>query len=237
MARAADFNDLLKKAHVASSDVDFFGEIANALKASSSSTAGFQIRIKAPNKIISPSTLIEDAVREAFDDKRKGRSPDALFTTSAGSKIPVEVKYRADRFKDVPTDSQGVKDITYKWYLLVSGDIQLGGEGSYDAYLMRSDHYRNAINSFKTSSSKFDEADLPSINPLGVAALQEIERAIDDIKGDLARAVLRKSGGPQEFDGSRPRMSLPRRVGVSRVRFDIKFESLIRSYVKEILRS
>jgi hypothetical protein len=236
MARVADFNDLLKKAQVASSKDGVFSEMATALKAGASGSAGFRIQLEIPNAVISPSTLIEDAVRDAFNDKRKSRSPDALFTSSGGARVPVEVKYRAEGFKDVPTDSQGVKNSTSKWYLLVSGNIQLGQTSSCDAYLIRSDYYRDAINSFKTSSAGFDEADLPSINPSGLRALGEIEEAIEEIKKDLARAILRKSGGADD-SGDRPRMSLKRRVGVSRVRFDVKFESLMRNYVKEILRS
>lgn len=176
---------------------------------------------------------MEDAVRAAFDDVRKSRTPDALFEKT----VNVEVKYRPDSFKDVPSDSYGIKDATSKWYILVSGPLVIDRESSYNAYLVRSDEYRVAVDGFKRASGKFDEADLPSINPDGPMALAHIKSAINAISNDLARAIIAKSGkeAPAGEKVTRPNMSLPQRVGVNRVRFDIKFESLLRSTIRGML--
>jgi hypothetical protein len=232
MARKEDFIKLLIKARQESSKDELFSSIANALGAEFVGPTGMQVRLTAP-KSYNTSRMMEDAVRAAFNDKRKERYPDAMFN----KEIPVEVKHRPDGFRDVPSDSYAVKDITDKWYVLLSGPVAADVPHNYDAFLLRSDHFRKIIDIFKKSSSKFDEADLPSINPDSPKAVEAIELAINDITKDLALAIMRKSSKKEfETEKGRPRMSLGQRVGVNRVRFDIKFESLLRNVISDILK-
>ena len=232
MARKEDFRELLVKAQQESSKDELFSSIAAALGAGPLGPTGMQVRLTAP-KSYNASRMMEDAVRAAFNDKRKERHPDAMFN----GKVPVEVKHRPDGFRDVPSDSYAVKDITDKWYILLSNPIVADVPHDYDAFLLRSDHFRKIIDIFKRSSSKFDEADLPSINPDGPRAVSEIESAINDIAKDLALAIMRKSSKKEfETEKGRPRTSLSKRVGVNRVRFDIKFESLLRDVVSSMLK-
>ena len=232
MARKEDFIKLLVNARQESSKDELFSSIANALGAEFVGPTGMQVRLTAP-KSYNASRMMEDAVRAAFNDKRKARYPDAMFN----EKVPVEVKHRPDGFRDVPSDSYAVKDVTDKWYILLSGPIEADVPHDYDAFLLRSDHFRKIIDIFKKSSSKFDEADLPSINPDSPRAVKEIELAINDITKDLALAIVRKSSKKEfETEKGRPRMSLSQRVGVNRVRFDIKFESLLRNVISDILK-
>lgn len=235
MTRSQTFIALLSKAQAYSREDPVFADMALKLKAKNftSSWGPVQVKLTAP-KSHNTSRMMEDAVRFAFDDARKSRSPDALFN----GEIPVEVKHRPDGFRDVPSDSYAVKDTTGKWYILISGQVTPNEQSAYNAYIIRSDHYRNALDTFKKSSKKFDEADIPSINPDSPWAISEIESAINAITKDLALAILRKSSKREiESERGRPRMSLNQRVGVNRVRFDVKFESLIRGCVREIMRS
>jgi hypothetical protein len=66
-------------------------------------------------------------------------------------------------------------------------------------------------------------------------ALKEIEDQIHSIAADLAQSVLKRSKdiGRTSED---PSMSLKRPVMANRVRFEIKFESLLRKTISEILK-
>lgn len=232
MLRSEDFNRYLQVAQNASQPDTTFDGMLVALRGTSAGRGKLQIVLNAPTTH-SDSRSIEDAVRAAFGDNRKSRTPDAIFDG-----YEVEVKYRPDGFSSVPTDSYGVKDIKSKWYILIAGQIKYDDENEYSAYLIRSDQYQAAIDSFKRGSKKHDEADLPSINPDGPVAFKEITTAINAITADLARAIIAKSSksAPEAEKGPRPKMSLQQRVGVNRVRFDIKFESALRATIREILR-
>lgn len=231
MPRSEDFNRYLQVAQEHSRQDPSFDGMMERLRGEMPPSGPMRITLTVP-RAHADFRAMEDAVRAAFDDVRKSRTPDARFGGN-----DVEVKYRPDSFKDVPSDSYGIKDATSKWYILVSGPLVIDRESSYNAYLVRSDEYRVAVDGFKRASGKFDEADLPSINPDGPMALAHIKSAINAISNDLARAIIAKSGkeAPAGEKVTRPNMSLPQRVGVNRVRFDIKFESLLRSTIRGML--
>lgn len=232
MSRKLDFRNLLQIAQNKAVNDPIFDGIKDALKAGDARNAGMTVTLTAP-KSFNVFRMMENAVRAAFNDERKARHPDALFNGS----VDVEVKYRPDGFREVPSDTYAVKNIKTKWYILLSGDIQVETPHQYDAYLVRSDHFREAIDVFKKSAGNSDPSDLPPINPDSPMALKDIELAINDIQKDLAQAILRKSAKNEvETEKGKPRMSLRQRVGVNRVRFDIKFESLVRQYIREIIR-
>lgn len=235
MPRSEDFNRYLQVAQENSRQDPAFDGMMAKLQGRVSTSAPARI-ILTVRRAHADFRAMEDAVRAAFGDVRKSRTPDARFEGN-----DVEVKYRPGSFTDVPSDSYGIKDNTSNWYILVSGPIVIDRESSYNAYLIRSDEYRAAVDSFKRASKKFDEADLPSINPDSSRALADIRSAIVAISDDLARAIIAKSGkaSPEGVKAPRPRMSLPQRVGVNRVRFDIKFESLLllRKLIAESLKN
>ena len=64
-------------------------------------------------------------------------------------------------------------------------------------------------------------------------ALSQIKSDIKNIENDLRNAIWNKATGDSLPVGS---MSLARRVGLNRVRFDLKFESTLRDAIREILR-
>lgn len=235
MSRHDDFNRYLQVAQVNSSRDPAYDRMMRSLHGETLSTGTARIILRVP-RAHADFRAVEDSVRAAFGDLRSSRTPDARFENNE-----IEVKYRPNGFNEVPSDSKGIKDVTNVWYILVSGPIVINRESPYDAYLIRSDEYRAAVDSFKRSSEKFDEADLPSINPDSPNALADIRSAIDAISDDLARAIISKSkkGGSADGKTKGPRMSLIQRVGANRVRFDIKFESLLllRKLIAESLKN
>ena len=66
-------------------------------------------------------------------------------------------------------------------------------------------------------------------------SLKDIEEQIDIIQSDLARAIFDKASG-DDSDKTKKIMSIDKKIGINRVRFDLKFEQLIHSYVHEIIR-
>lgn len=233
MPRFDDFNVYLKDAQDKSKDDPVFEGMMKKLGGDPSSSGPTKIFLTVP-RAHADWRAMEDAVRVAFDDLgRKSRTPDAMFDGR-----DVEVKYRPEGFRDVPPDSYGIKRIEGKWYILVSGPIKFDEESSYNAYVIRSSEYYDAVDSFKRASRKFDEADLPSINPNSPTALKDIKSAIENISGELARAIIMKSRdkAPEGAKEARAKMSLSQRVGANRVRFDIKFETLLRSTIRGMLR-
>jgi len=176
---------------------------------------------------------VEDAIRHVFFDVRKARKFNGRADLVVGNKI-IEIKYSRNGFSSLATDSQALKPIKDKWYLYVAGDVSMNRAGQLRAWFINSVDLYDALRPLTTD-------DL--ISPIDISdpeqrdrALGEIENEIDQLKGDLAKAILNKSM-PGSEDDQPPQMSLQRRVGVNRVRFDLKFEALLRNYVSEILRS
>jgi hypothetical protein len=186
--------------------------------------------------------VVEEAIRERLGDKKdaddRPLNVDVMFDGT-----PIEVKYSKTKFDSLATDSQSLRRRTDKWYMYVRGDISFGVPREFDVWLMRSDALYNAVKAYKGIND--DSLEIPTI--------EEIEGLIDQIKKGLATAIWSKAtgleppktGGDEELDADGKKknekeeisMGLKRRIGLNRVRFDLKFEGLLRAYVKEILRS
>ena len=174
---------------------------------------------------------VEDAIRNIFFDIRKARKFHGRADLVAGDKI-IEIKYSRGDFSSLATDSQALVPNPSKWYLYVSGEVPVGTTGPLKAWFINSEDLYNSL-----LPSTQDDLIEP-IRPQGENALRDIENEIEQIKSSLAQAILNKSTPAGSSTERAPvQMSLQRKVGVNRVRFDIKFEGLLRAYVKEILRS
>lgn len=227
MPSAGEFVRAFERATERSSNYDEFGSMIRSLGGEPSAGAK-TVSIKLnTNKRGSDSRVVEDAVREKFnDDLKRIRQPDALF-----GKIPVEVKHTTSGFGKLPTDSYGLTSTTEKWYLFVKGSVKRAESEPFSAFLMRSDELYNEIRLLVRGTNQVPLFnDLESIDPASDNALREIEKEIDDIKGSLSQAILKKAKGEIRGtdDGS---MSITKRVGLNRVRFDIKFESKLREII------
>lgn len=227
MPSTRDFALAFERATARSSNYDEFGSMIRSLGGEPSAGAK-TVSIKLnTNKRGSDSRVVEDAVREKFnDDLKRIRQPDAMF-----GKIPVEVKHTTSGFGKLPTDSYGLTRTTEKWYLFVKGSVDRVQDEPFTAFLMRSDELYNEIVLLIRGTNQVPLFnDLESIDPASGNALREIEKEIDDIKGSLSLAILKKAKGEirGKDDGS---MSITKRVGLNRVRFDIKFESKLREII------
>ena len=227
MPSAREFALAFERATARSSNYDEFGSMIRSLGGEPNAGAK-TVSIKLnTNKRGSDSRVVEDAVREKFnDDLKRIRQPDAMF-----GKIPVEVKHTTSGFGKLPTDSYGLTRTTEKWYLFVKGSVDRVQDEPFTAFLMRSDELYNEILLLVRGTNQVPLFnDLESIDPASGNALREIEKEIDDIKGSLSLASLTKAKGEIRGtdDGS---MSITKRVGLNRVRFDIKFESKLREII------
>lgn len=229
MSSAREFALAFERATKKSSNYDEFGSMIRSL-GGDPSVGDKMVSIKLnTNRRGSDSRAVEDAVREKFkDDLGRIRQPDALF-----GKIPVEVKHTTSGFGKLPTDSYGLTSTTEKWYLFVKGSVDRVENEPFTAFLMRSDELYNEIRLLRRETNQvplFHDQSLESIDPASDNALREIEKEIDNIKGSLSRAILKKAKGEirETDDGS---MSITKSVGLNRVRFDIKFESKLREII------
>lgn len=221
MPTAAEFAAAYAKATRESSKEPLFQEISKALKSRTKGEADF-ISIVLNTKLRgSDSRVVEDAVRIAFgDDLNRSRYPDAKF-----GEIPVEVKHTTSGFGKLPTDTYGLTETDGKWYLFVKGSIDRKKRENMGAWLMRSDHLYRCIN-------EINPIDKDAIIPGSENAVEQIEAQIDLIQASLANAINRRAQGLSRDVGT---MSLPNKVGPNRIRFDIKFESLLRSVISGVL--
>ena len=231
MPSAREFALAFERATARSSNYDEFESMIRSLGGEPSAGAK-TVSIKLnTNKHGSDSRVVEDAVREKFnDDLKRIRQPDAMF-----GKIPVEVKHTTSGFGKLPTDSYGLTRTTEKWYLFVKGSVDRVQDEPFTAFLMRSDELYNEILLLVRGTNQVPLFnDLESIDPASDNALREIEKEIDDIKGNLSLAILKKAKGEIRGtdDGS---MSITKRVGLNRVRFDIKFESKLRKIIADYI--
>ncbi len=188
----------------------------------------------------SDSRVVEDAVRKKFnDDLKRSRYPDAYFQG-----VPIEVKHTTSGFGKIPTDSYGLVDTDKKWYLYVKGDVNRTERDEFTILLMRSDHLYTEVltllNPSGSSQRQLFRVPPGNINPTSQDALKDISDEIDKIKSSLSAAILRRAKGdaekPGKSSGEETSMSLLKGVGLNRVRFDIKFESLLKQTILEILR-
>lgn len=181
--------------------------------------------------------VIEQAIRAKVGDDKEAKdrksNVDVMY-----EKTPIEVKStEKPAFVKLMSDSQSLRKRTDKWYMYVKGTIAIGEKKDYEVWLMRSDNLFNAVKTFRGIT---DDEILTS------PSIEEIEAMIDDsVRHNLAVAIWNKTNDLKEpakaqkgkDKGKRPSMGLEKKIGLNRVRFDIKFEGLLRAYVKEILRS
>ncbi len=235
MAKRSSFRDAFDEATARSSEDDTFKKISSALRAVPYEKH-LKIKLNTDKRAWSSSRIIEDAVREALGDSlQRGRTPDVLF-----GNVPIEVKHKESNFNSLPTDSYGLTRTTNKWYLFVKGTIEQVPNQEMEAWLMRSDVLYDQMAPLLSEPGQIDlftGVSSSSIDPSGPNALGQIKKEIDDITGQLSSAILRKAKGEyREIEGGE-KMSLNRKIGLRRVRFDIKFESLLKKTVLEILKS
>jgi hypothetical protein len=186
--------------------------------------------------------VVERAIRKAFNDNRASHHPDAIFTLN-GKKIEVEVKHSPQVISVYRTDSRGLNDKTGKWYIYVMGNVDGTSQNQFNAWLMRSKELfvevmtrrgfmspqiQQSIGSMSSATRNYIDTNQPN-------AEAEIEREIHNIAARLARSVVLRSQdiGRTSKD---PSMSLDLPVMANRVRFEIKFESLLRETISEILK-
>ena len=177
---------------------------------------------------------IEAVMREIFGDKRASRAPGKGRVDVVHAGVDIEVKYARNGFGSLATDSQALRPRTDKWYMYVKGDIGIGSSCDNTVWLMRADKLYDAVYEFRGGDTTSINTHLTDAEGKKIQALAQIRADIQDIETDLRNAIWNKATG-----GDLPvrSMSLSHRIGLNRVRFDIKFEGLLRAYVKEVLRS
>ena len=124
--------------------------------------------------------------------------------------------------------------------MYVAGDIAQNVLSDYTIWFMRSDKLFDALVARKaakanTTVPQFLAGSISSDPIDRVQSLKDIEEQIDIIQSDLARAIFDKASG-DDSDKTKKIMSIDKKIGINRVRFDLKFEQLIHSYVHEIIR-
>jgi hypothetical protein len=226
MPKAENFVSAFSKATKDSSGDPIFQKMIKALRGKLSESGDFLSISLDTSRGGKDDRVIEDAVRAAFnDDLGRARYPDALFEG-----IPVEIKHTTSGFRKLPTDSYGLTNTADKWYLFVKGTDRIKRKRGhrFGAWLMRSDHLLNRVNEISPTP---EDAIIPSSE----TAADEIRGQIHDLEGTLANIIRDRALGKvrSKNDGS---MSLARRVGSNRVRFDIKFESLLREIISDMIK-
>jgi len=236
MPAAKDFIKAFERATERSSKQSVFNDMVAALGGTlngggTSISANLDTRGKG-----SDSRVVEDAIRKKFKDSlSRSRYPDAYF-----GEIPVEVKHTTSGFGKIPTDSYGIVDTDGKWYLYAKGSVDRTENDQFTIWLMRSDElYTEVLMLLQGTSQAPLFRNLPnSIDPSSGSALEDISKEIQDITASLSTAILRKARGDSKkaVEGDETSMSLHKRVGLNRVRFDVKFESLLRRTIASMLK-
>lgn len=160
---------------------------------------------------------VERAIRSIVNDTRTDRDPDVLIDGKE-----VEVKYRQKKSDSYRTDSRAhvinPNARSDKYYLYLTGTDPT----SLDAFLINADDMYAVRKSLLVGENT-------GIEP-NKAAIADLIRSKAD---DLAAAIEAKFSGKHDGEAS---LSLGL-IGVDKVRFDVKFEQLIRKTVREILKS
>jgi len=183
---------------------------------------------------------IESAIRNVLGDSRKNREKSKKRIDVIYQDTIIEVKYGRFGFKGLATDSQGLRPRADKWYLYVAGGLCHNKMSEYTAWFMRADKLFDVLVARKAAKAKTTVpqflAGSISADPIDrVQSLQDINAQIDIIQNDLARAIFDKASG-DDSDKTKKIMGIDKKIGINRVRFDLKFEQLIHSYVHEIIR-
>jgi hypothetical protein len=186
--------------------------------------------------------MVERAVRRAFSDNRSAAHPDSVFTLN-GKGIEVEVKHSSQRIDNYPSDSRGLNDRTDKWYIYIMGDVDGTNQNVFSTWLMRSKELFFEVMTRRRFMSpqiqqSFGSMSAPArgyIDTNQPTAEAEIEREIHNIAAKLAHSVMLRSKDISRTSKD-PSMSLDLPVMANRVRFEIKFESLLRKTISEMLK-
>lgn len=240
---AAEWIDSFKQAMANSQQADqnTFDAIVSSL--SGTQKSGFlEIELDTSGLKGADYDVVELAVRRAFNDRRTDHHPDAIFTLN-GKGIEVEVKHSPQVISVYRTDSRGLNDRTDKWYVYVMGDVDGTIQNQFRAWLMRSKELfvevmtrrgfmapqnQQSLGSMSSAAKSYIDTNQPT-------ALKDIEAQIHDIEGKLAKAVLLRSKDIGRSSGD-PSMSLVLPVMANRVRFEIKFESLLRKTISKMIK-
>jgi hypothetical protein len=183
---------------------------------------------------------IESAIRKVVGDSRRNREKTKKRIDVLYKDTIIEVKYGRAGFKGLATDSQGLRPRTDKWYLYVAGDVCQNELSEYTVWFMRADKLFDALVARKAAKAK---TTVPQFLAGSISvdsidrdqSIKDISAQIDIIKNDLARAIFAKASG-DDSDKTKKIMGIEKKIGINRVRFDLKFEQLIHSYVHEIIR-
>jgi hypothetical protein len=179
---------------------------------------------------------IEAALRKIFGDNldTRARGKGRIDVVFGG--VDIEVKYSRNGFNSLATDSQALRSRTDKWYMYVKGDVGINTECINQVWLMRSDKLYRVMEEDRgvDSTAVNTSINLSLDKRKRIMALAQIKSDIKSIENDLRNAIWNKATGDSLPVSS---MSLSRRVGLNRVRFDLKFETALRDTIREILRS
>ena len=186
--------------------------------------------------------VAERAVRRAFKDERNAAHPDSIFTLN-GKQIEVEVKHSPQIINIYRSDNRGLNNRTDKWYIYVMGEVDGTNQNNFSAWLMRSKELFAEVMTRRGFTAPERQQSIGPVPPAArgyidtsqPTALKDIEEQIHNIAGRLAKSVLLRSQDISRTSKD-PSMSLDLPVMANRVRFEIKFESLLRKTISEILK-
>jgi hypothetical protein len=220
-----DFIAAFEKATELSSQDNMFGEIVKALRGKTTPEGvGLVVyNISLDTRGTGDNTrVVEDALRVKLgDDPNRERYRDVVFKN-----VTIEVKQTTSGFGKLPTDTYGLTTGTEKWYIFLKGPVTRRAKNLFKAWIMRSDHLHSSVSSLNTGVNV--------IIPGSPTAVNDIASEIVKMSQALASIINARASG----DRGKPvrgELSIPRRIGLNRVRFDIKFETLLRKTISEIL--
>jgi hypothetical protein len=173
---------------------------------------------------VTSAHVVEEAIRMKIGDSIESRPKDKKRVDVVYNGREIECKHSLERHKSPPIDYVGIKNTQDKWYLLTEGPIS-GDTTSLSCFFYRSDFYYEMM---KVNVEGKNSIDIETSSEED--AILQIESEIDLIKNSLAKAIFHKAKGNQGRSGER--MSLHRMVGLNKIRFDLKFEGVIKEYIK-----
>jgi hypothetical protein len=214
-----DLTDITRQ----SSADPFFNDFVSAVGGQYDDTEGkiyLELDLKQARETNS-AHIVEEALRIKLGDSLDKRHSDKKRVDVIFNGKEIECKHSITKHKSAPIDYVGIKKSQDKWYLLSEGSIT-GDSTSLSCFFYRSDFYYEIM---KKRVEGKNAIDIDSSK-----AIAEIEDEILSLTTDLATAILHKAKGNQGKSGSK--MTLSRPVGLNKVRFDLKFERLIRELTK-----
>jgi hypothetical protein len=175
---------------------------------------------------------IETGFRKKFNDniaaKNRPKNHDVVFD---GKEL--EIKFSKKGFAKLATDSRALRPSVNKWYLYTKGEIKTNQNANYNVWIISAESLFNELEEDRAGGGMIDIENENGEEKEEKDVLGEIQKEIEALVPGLAQAIFNKATGKT----SRQKMTLSKKVGINKVRFDIKFETLLRSCIKEILRS